>query len=463
MAHLILLLSLVVFWRLIRKDMAERLGLSSAIWIPTFWAGILLSRPLSMWLHFGGGDDTLEGSPLDRFFYFGMILVSLVVLSRRRLLWSQIISTNWSVFLFFAYYLLSVTWAPDTFVSFKRWFKEVGNIFVALVILTEADPQQAFRAVFVRCGYVLIPLSLVFLRWFPDLGRRYLRGGGLEVIGVTMQKNSLGILVVVCGLVLIWDWFERNPSDQPKRRWMKRMIPVMLFLIGTYLLYLCDSKTSILCLLLGGGILAASRLPFLRARVGALGFLALLGVMVFFLLDWMFDIKSALLGSLGRDATFTGRTDVWRELLNLKTDPFLGTGFCSIWSDKNYLSKLPDWVGVSAHNGYLETYLDGGYAAVFFLAIMLLVTGVRINRDLAGGGNYALIRFAVFIAILLGDISESHWGRMSPLGFIFLLSAIGYAPMVRDPQPASRAVAAAEGESGSNDAQPEAFSAPGVS
>lgn len=427
LSKIVLLGSLFVFWRLIKRDIAEREGVSNAIWIPTLWVGILLSRPLSMWLNWGGGSgDSLEGSPLDRLFYFGVILASVVILSRRGIVWSEVFSNNWPIFLFYGYFLVSVLWAPTPFVSFKRWFKDFGNIFVALVILTEVNPQQAIRAVFVRCAYLLIPLSVVFLRYFPELGRRYLRGGVMEVVGVTTQKNSLGALIVVCGFVLLWDWLERTKVEAPLRSKAERVLPLIFLSMGAYLLNLCDSKTSILCLILGAAILFAPRLPFLRERVGAMGLVIIIGTAGFFLLDYIFNIKGILLGMLGRDATFTGRTDVWRELLALKTDPVFGTGFCSFWSDQRYLSKLPEWVGLSAHNGYLETFIDGGFVALFFLGIMLLVTGLRLNRHLSFGGNYALFRFAVFIAIIIGSISESHFGRMGPVWFVFLLTSIGF-------------------------------------
>ena len=115
---------------------------------------------------------------------------------------------------------------------------------------------------------------------------------------------------------------------------------------------------------------------------------------------------------------------MWRELLALKTDPVFGVGFCSIWSDESLLSKLPSWVGASAHNGYLEMYLDGGFVGVFVLGIMLLVTGAKLNRQLGLHGNYSLVRFAIFIAIIVGDFSESHFGRLGPLWFAFLLTAL---------------------------------------
>jgi exopolysaccharide production protein ExoQ len=176
-AYLVLLVSLFFFWRLIKNDIAQREGVSAAVWIPTLWVGILLSRPVTFWLHFGGGDDALEGSPLDRLFYFGLILAAMVVVHRRKVSWRQFISQNWPIMLFYGYFLLSIFWAPSPFVAFKRWFKEFGNIFIALVILTEVNPLQAFRAVFdslVGGIHPLLPKSRAHLqpeRWIGNYGR----------------------------------------------------------------------------------------------------------------------------------------------------------------------------------------------------------------------------------------------------------------------------------------------------
>jgi hypothetical protein len=58
---------------------------------------------------------------------------------------------------------------------------------------------------------------------------------------------------------------------------------------------------------------------------------------------------------------------------------------------------------------------------------MLLATGLRINRALVGGGDYAVVRFAIFIATLVANFSETNFAWMTPLGFLFLLVAIGDA------------------------------------
>ena len=260
----------------------------------------------------------MEGSPVDRLFYFGLILAAFITISRRGIDWSFVVSKNWPVFLFYAYLLITVLWAESSIVSFKRWVKDFGNIFVVLVILTEVNPQQAFRAVFVRCAYLLIPLSIVLIRYFPSLGRTYSRSGGMEATGVTFQKNSLGAMVLVCTLVLIWDWLERSKLHKRALSQVERYVPLMMILMAGYLLDKSNSKTSIACLLLGAGILAAVKLPVLREKIGRFGGYALAGIAAFYTLDQMFGLTEVIVRSMGRDMTFTGRTEVWSAIICLE-------------------------------------------------------------------------------------------------------------------------------------------------
>ncbi len=111
----------------------------------------------------------------------------------------------------------------------------------------------------------------------------------------------------------------------------------------------------------------------------------------------------------------------------MNTDPIFGTGFMSFWDDKEYQEKLPSWVAHSAHNGYLEIYLAGGFLGLTALAVMLLGLGGRLISGLSGGGDYAVMRFAIFLMLLIANFSESNFACMTPEGFLFLIAAIGYA------------------------------------
>ena len=427
MPYLILFTFIAVAIWLLKRDAASRQDISAAVWIPTLWLGIIASRPISLWLGVGGGVNTLDGSPVDRTFYLILIGAALFTLSKRNVNWSAVISRNWPIVLFYGFLLISVSWANSPFASFKRWFKEFGNIIIALVILTEANPLVAFRAVFVRCAYVLIPLSIIFIRWFPSMGRTYNQHtGAMEATGVATQKNSLGAMILACGLIFLWDWLERSNAQQGPRSKTDRFILLGIAATAVWLLSLCDSKTSIVALIISAVIVFSIRLPLLRNRIRALGTYAFVAAAVFLILDSQFNIFESIIQGLGRDMTLTGRTEVWRELRNVGTDPLLGTGFMSFWDDMNFKSKLPRWVGGTAHNGYLEIYLAGGMIGLTALIIMLLAIFGRINRALAVGSSYSAVRVAILVMILIANVTESNFACMTPLGFLFLLAAIGH-------------------------------------
>jgi len=259
------------------------------------------------------------------------------------------------------------------------------------------------------------------------MGRRYSRSGGLEVIGVTNQKNTLGVMVLVCMLILLWDWLERMELKKKMGKFDRYSIPTM-FLLSFYLLYQSSSKTSLLCLVLGGAIISCIHFTALRARVNRFGVYGLVAAVLFFAVDSSVGLSEMVVKSLGRDMTFTGRTEVWNVLLNIGTNPIIGTGFMSFWDDQNYSSRLPYWVGASAHNGYIDVYLAGGTIGVVLLSLMLLLTGFRINKALQEGSSFAVVRFAVFVVVLVANFSESNFALMTPIGFLFLLTALIYSP-----------------------------------
>lgn len=425
MNQLILLGSLAFSLWLIYRDCSMRRYLTAAVWIPTAWVAILSSRPLSMWLGWGGGESSLEGSPMDRLFYFALIFAAVVVLQKRRVNWGQVISGNWPIFIFYFYLLATGLWADSPLVALKRWVKELGNVLVALVILTEVNPLQALRAVFVRCGYLWLPLSVVFIHYFPYLGRRYtIHSGQMEVTGVSVQKNSLGILVLVCGLMLIWDWLERYHAKTEPRAWIEKLAPLGMLALGGYLLLKCDSKTSLICLTFGGGLLLLGRHRYFSVRLSKLVRSAIVAAIVFFALDRMFGISEAIVTSMGRDMTFTDRTNIWAEYLALDTNPLFGAGYMSLYDDPYYRAKLSEWIPSSPHSGYIAVYLDGGWIGILVLVYMVIAIGRRMVKSIDTEGSYALVAFTSLAVLLIGNFAETVFATLTALWFMFLACAL---------------------------------------
>ena len=90
---LALAMTIVFIFYLLRRDAVLDCKPSSALWIPSVWMLILGSRSVAQWLNLGApfqsADDLLEGSPIDRAVFLLLMLAGLVVLVRRRIVWSN--------------------------------------------------------------------------------------------------------------------------------------------------------------------------------------------------------------------------------------------------------------------------------------------------------------------------------------------------------------------------------------
>jgi O-antigen ligase len=150
------------------------------------------------------------------------------------------------------------------------------------------------------------------------------------------------------------------------------------------------------------------------------------GVVVLSLIDSAFGISQSIVKSLGRNTTYTGRTEIWREVKEQPINPLIGCGFLTFW-DTKMGSDAIDGIGArinTAHNGYLEIYLDGGILGLTLLGIMVLAGGMKVTERLLGGTLWGRMSFAIWICALVYNNSESDFFRFSPLWFTLLLVII---------------------------------------
>jgi len=148
----------LVFW-LLREDMKMRKAGSWALLIPGLLIAIQGSHPLSYWLS-GGSEEGAE-NPIDTIITAGLIVAAVFVGRKRGLDWGGLVGRNKALFLIYFYFALSAIWSDLPLMSLKRIFKDFGLVPIALVFLTERDPIEAIRAVFVRVSYILFPFSII--------------------------------------------------------------------------------------------------------------------------------------------------------------------------------------------------------------------------------------------------------------------------------------------------------------
>ena len=167
-------LILTVF--LLNRDRGSRV--SPGLWIPVAWVSIGASRSVAQWL--GGIDPDvaletayIEGNPLDALIFATLIVGGLVVLIKRRRRVSAFLRANGPLLVFLLYCVLSVLWSDYPEVAFKRWIKAIGDTVMVLIVLTDPEPTAAIKRLLARAGFLLIPPSILLIKYYPSLGRGY--------------------------------------------------------------------------------------------------------------------------------------------------------------------------------------------------------------------------------------------------------------------------------------------------
>jgi len=133
-----------------------------------------------------------------------------------------------------------------------------------------------------------------------------------------------------------------------------------------------------------------------------------------------------MIGALGKDPTIHGRTEIWSLVLGLHTNPWVGTGFESLWLGprlEKMWAALPNFHANEAHNGYLEVYLNLGWTGIFFIAILLVTGYKRITSGIRRNPEKASLFLGFLLCTLFYAFSEAAF-RTLTVSWAFLLLVI---------------------------------------
>jgi O-antigen ligase len=322
---------------------------------------------------------------------------------------------------------LSTVWSDYTFIAFKRWFKDAGDVLMILVILTEADPVEAFRWVFLRCAYMLIPISVLFIKYYPDLGRYYDKWTWeTAYCGITTNKNSLGLLAMWSGFVLLWQIVDVHRRRVRSIRLRHIWPDLAVLLMCLWILSIAHSSTSLSCFVLGIAVFFGSRLRVAQANLKYVGW-CLAGVAAIMLIfTASTELRGMFAGLLGRNANLTDRTEIWDWALQLHTNPLFGSGFASTLLTYRDAPLVAIDHLAHVHNGYLQTYVDDGMIGVCLLLAIIITAGRNAARQVSEKTVVGHLFAALFISTLFYNYTEVAFNRSEALGFLFwLLAAYG--------------------------------------
>lgn len=425
-SQIALIICILIIFYLFWEDRKGTVGVSKAIWLPIIWMLLGGSRYVSQWLNLSStefsADSILKGSPVDRFVFTVLIIGGVVVLIRRRLNWKKIFIQNSWIWLFFIFGVISFFWSDYPLVSFKRWIKSLGNVVMVLVILSEHRPYAAFGIILRRFAFILLPLSVLFIKYYPELGRTY-HMGIPSVTGVAFQKNGLGQICLLTGTYFSWVLILRRKVKHSYLHNMHYSIYLLILPMIFWLLYKANSATSTVCLITAITIFLVGTHSIMIKNPHRILYFSLALVILFLALEYLFSVKDIILALLGKSQDLTSRVPIWQELRSMAVNPLLGSGFESFWLGERRRIMFEEWGKIEqAHNGYLDMYLHLGMVGLL-LIFGWFVSGMnKVRNYLLIDYSTGILRFSLIVIVALYNYTEATFYGVNNIWIIFMLA-----------------------------------------
>jgi exopolysaccharide production protein ExoQ len=179
-----------------------------------------------------------------------------------------------------------------------------------------------------------------------------------------------------------------------------------------WVLTLSNSATSTVCLGLGSSVLLlAQKTKVVQRRPGLIMLSIAVTLCAITVLTAVAEINfgASVAPLLGRDATLTGRTDIWRILVPMQPNAMLGAGYESFWIGDRLAAIWKSEVGSinEAHNGYLQVYLNIGLVGLLLLFGTLVATYGRIREQTRTSQEIGYLGMAIWCVLLVYNVTEA--------------------------------------------------------
>lgn len=345
-----------------------------------------------------GPKDGTSSNPLNQIFYMTMFILAIAVtiIKSRQIISFTLKEKYLSLFIF--YCLLSALWADFPSVSFRRSFQLFVTFYTTVISLLFIDKNR-LEGTIRKILIFYIALTVFAIFFIPDA----IDPSFNSPRGLTLQKNQFGQISNL--LLLIFLYLKRNDYENKYT-----LIDISGIIISVIFIITSKSTTALVSMLYIfslQSIFYTDKL-FENLRIGRIVSTLLISFIVFIAIYLSFNsdiILKIVQDYLGKDLTFTGRTDHWKMmLLEIQRHPFFGVGYSSFWDVPGSEFRIA-LIGNSAHNGYLEILNELG---IFGMILMIIAITSFFYRTVKISAPLNLI---TLISILILSFSESSLFR----------------------------------------------------
>lgn len=352
----------------------------------------------------------------------------------------RLLARNWVYLLYPAVCLVSLLW------SAARGATLVGGIQIAMTICLACylgwrfAPRQLLILAFVT---LMIGTTGSILNFSLGLfgGANFSAVGGLT--GIYANKNTLGHTALM--LMLLATTLLLMPAGAAPRptRWLAPAAIVM----GAVAVVMSRSMTSVVLMPLYLGLLMLlnrRRLPGWMRHLAVVAAVLTLALAPLALSLAGIDPMAALLDATGKDATLTGRTDLWAIAAGeIARVPMTGHGFGAFWAAPQFESQRFEVLRAGAtsasfHNVIADVAVGTGLPGLVAILALIVTTLRRVARNwrMDGGPLAAGLLVSVLLPLNLA-LAEPYLYRQHEFMLSWLVM-LGISLAPRRPNPPQR-------------------------
>ena len=352
-------------------------------------------------------------------------LITFVLLAMRWKRVLEVFSSNIFLWILMGIICFSYFWSINPSQTFRFAVYAIGTTGFGLYLATRYTLRQQMDLLAWTYGSLLI-LSLLFVVAMPSYGLMAgVHDGALR--GVFTHKNQFGAFMAPGGVI-----FLLSALRGQKYSW----IYWCLLVLSCGAMVMSQSRTALgtfTVMLLSCLIYRIFRWRY-EVMISAVLAITIIG---FFTIIWINGYlgTDSLFSTLGRDATLSGRTDIWRYVWDqIQLRPWLGYGLAAFWDGYNgpsgYVQLAMRIAVIYAHNGFLDIWLSIGLLGLSVFIISFINTTVQslnlLRKTNTPEGFWPLL-FLTYI--LLSNLTEGTISTMNS-SFWAIYVAISYSLVI---------------------------------
>jgi O-antigen ligase len=301
---------------------------------------------------------------------FGYFLVRDRSVAEYLSLWRK----NWPLAFFILLTFVSISWSMGPIVTLYRALELLFATLIAAYIGMYFQMEDVLEFLFwFGAGLFILSIALVF--GAPKTGTMYWAPFYGAWRGVYWHRNHLATITALLSAVYLCRFL---PAFQSRNS--KSVLDGVFYMVALVILYFARSATgyivffvlNVLVLMIWLWLQNAHRLQQ-RHYVLILGGSAIAVIVILSNLNFVFSL-------LHRDATLTGRVNLWSHLLDVASQrPWFGHGFGAVWTFESFREQIQQLVGWTSQpligdNGFLDILLHLGIVGFVLFVCVLIVT-----------------------------------------------------------------------------------------